>query len=258
VKDFYASQWIAMTSSVQVFVSVSAGSKAEITPQQRIEALDELRRMQEFCRDGGLDVSGIMAEMVEENFRTETRHEYVGNKLLELLQRMHDELSLRLVFQIPIAKAKYYKEKELFSAAVSLAFPSAIVDIEEAGKCFALGRNTACVFHLMRVMEVGLHVLGETLGDPIDAKTNPTWERILHKCDEELKKNYADRCSQWKAKGQFFSEATANLRAVKDAWRNPTLHVDISYDEDKAFDVWNAVRGFMKHLATELNETLEL
>ncbi len=31
---------------------------------------------------------------------------------------------------------------------------------------------------------------------------------------------------------------TANLRAVKDAWRNPTMHVDIDYDEEKATDVW--------------------
>jgi hypothetical protein len=44
------------------------------------------------------------------------------------------------------------------------------------------------------------------------------------------------------------------LRAVKDAWRNPTMHVRIAYDEEESRDVWNTVRVFMRHLATKLEE----
>jgi hypothetical protein len=36
---------------------------------------------------------------------------------------------------------------------VEIKFMSAIQDIEEAGKCLAMGRGTATVFHLMRVVE---------------------------------------------------------------------------------------------------------
>ena len=44
----------------------------------------------------------------------------------------------------------------LFSAPAQIAFPSAGMDIVEAGRCLALGRNNAAIYHLMQVAEVGL------------------------------------------------------------------------------------------------------
>ena len=44
------------------------------------------------------------------------------------------------------------------------------------------------------------------------------------------------------------------LPAVKDAWRNPTMHVRIDYTEEQALDIYGNVRGFMQHLATRLSE----
>ena len=42
--------------------------------------------------------------------------------------------------------------------------------------------------------------------------------------------------------------------AVKDAWRNPTMHVEITYTEEMALDVFRHVQAFMRHLATKLSE----
>ena len=114
--------------------------------------------------------------------------------------------------------------------------------------------NTACVFHLMRVMEHGLRVLGKSLNEPsLDPSRNPSWEVILRKCDEQLKLPIKDRCTEWKTDDLFFSTATANLRSVKNAWRNPTLHIERSYDEETALEVFNATKAFMRHLATKLS-----
>jgi hypothetical protein len=44
----------------------------------------------------------------------------------------------------------------------------------------------------------------------------------------------------------------AKLRAVKDAWRNPTVHLERNYDEKQAIAVFNAVGAFMRHLSTKL------
>ena len=167
-----------------------------------------------------------------------------------------DEMESALFSQVPHHLSSFYQStKPLFGENVHRNFPSAIIDIEEAGNSLALGRNTACVFHLMRVLEVGLRALGKSLNDPsLDPKKNPTWESILRRCDAELQKPYAQRSPEWQANPQFFSEATANLRAVKDAWRNPTLHIDLSYDEERARDVWNVVGAFLRHLATHLSE----
>jgi hypothetical protein len=144
---------------------------------------------------------------------------------------------------------------ELFGNDVASKFASVSNEIEEAAQCFALGRPTASVFHLMRTLEVGLRSLGKSLNDPsLDPRNNPSWEAILKKCDGELQKPNAQRSPEWLTDPAFYATATANLRAVKDAWRNPTMHVDIDYDSAKALDVWNSVRAFMRHLALKLSD----
>jgi hypothetical protein len=85
-------------------------------------------------------------------------------------------------------------------------------------------------------------------------KRNPSWDSILHKCREELGKPLAQRSPEWTVDESFFSGATGALMAVKDAWRNPTMHVEIHYDDEKALAVWYCVRTFMRHLATKLHE----
>ncbi|HTE83781.1 MAG TPA: hypothetical protein VK821_03540 [Dehalococcoidia bacterium] len=69
-----------------------------------------------------------------------------------------------------------------------------------------------------------------------------------------MDKPLGQRSPEWATDDPFFSGATAFLMAVKDAWRNPTVHVEINYDEEKALDVWNSVKAFMRHLATKLGE----
>jgi len=173
----------------------------------------------------------------------------------ELRGRVEDEMQEALFLFVEETKATLFNDKNLFGQDVTDHFPSATVDIEEAGKCLALSRATACVFHLMRVMEIGLRVLSATLNDPsLDPQRNPNWGAILGRCRAELAKPLAKRSPEWVADEHFLSEAAATLEAVKNAWRNPTMHVEISYDDDKALDVWNSVRAFMRHLATKLKE----
>ncbi len=175
------------------------------------------------------------------------------NEITILKKRIDDELKNVEFFSLEPGRSSFVSDPYLFGVKVFNRFPSAVLDVEEAGKCFAFSRFTACVFHLMRVVETGLRELGRSLNDPsLDPKTNPNWERILKRCDDELKKPHADRTPEWRNAPQFFAEATANLRAVKDAWRNPSLHVEISYDEDKCSELWNAVRAFMRHLGEGL------
>jgi len=176
-------------------------------------------------------------------------------QLFHLTESVHAELEAVLLLQVPVAKREFFEKKNLFGDEVANAFASASVDIEEAGKCFALERYTACVFHLMHVMEIGLRVLAATLNDPrLDPKKNPSWERILRRCREELEKKRENRAPEWAADDAFFSQATATLMAVKDAWRNPTMHVEINYTENQAEDVFNHVKAFMRLLATKLHD----
>lgn len=86
--------------------------------------------------------------------------EEIISKTTSLRETIKAELSTCLLVYIDPKLSELYAGKDLFGGAVTSSFPSAIDNIEEAGKCLSLDRGTASVFHLMRVMEVSLRVLG--------------------------------------------------------------------------------------------------
>jgi hypothetical protein len=205
----------------------------------------------------GYTASAATAGRMAETFKNKRPVTYYDLAILsrEFYGRLNDKMKATAFLSLSMRETEEYKNPLASWESVVGKYSSAILDIEEAGKCLALGRYTACVFHLMRLVECGLRSLGAALNDPrLDPKQNPSWETILRKCDKELQKPLKDRCIEWKTDEPFFSTATANLRAVKDAWRNPTMHVEKHYDGEEAREIYSATRAFMRHLASKLSE----
>jgi hypothetical protein len=240
----------------------------KITVPKLQELLHLLTKIESHCKPLDLTYSIRQIARIENSLQ---RGGYtlpnVCQMLIALRERVDDELAARIFFSVETHDLYLFRvteipgrmelklPRELFGDEVVGSFPSSLRDIEDASKTLAYGQGTACVFHLMRVLECGLRALAVSLNDSrINPKTNPSWENILSKCDEELQKPLAKRSAEWKTDEPFFSSATANLRAVKDAWRNPTMHVEIFYDPEMAKDVWHSSRAFMRHLATKLRE----
>ena len=74
----------------------------------------------------------------------EATYAELGDLNRDLVQRFHDELTASVFFSLDPTKRRYLLEPNLvFGEGVATAFPSAIPEIEEAGKCLALNRNTA-------------------------------------------------------------------------------------------------------------------
>jgi len=72
----------------------------------------------------------------------------------DLLNRISDELESSVFLKLDISdKQRYLYPTESWDKILDRFGDSITVDVEEAGKSLALGRNTACVFHLMRVTE---------------------------------------------------------------------------------------------------------
>ena len=90
------------------------------------------------------------AERIGEMLREGCDWKDYGIAAKELWQRLEDEMSHRLILQVEPLKAEYYEDPQPFGCEVCEAFPSAIVDLQEACTCYALGRNIACVMHLQR------------------------------------------------------------------------------------------------------------
>ena len=164
----------------------------------------------------------------------------------ELRNRLQDDLESQNFLYVPDDMALFYESAGvLFGETVIQRFPGIIDDAEGAGHCLALGEGTACVLHLMRVMEVGLKALSTSLGIPYA----PSWESHLGQIETKISEKYAQKTDEWKKHESFYRDVSGDLMTVKQAWRNPTMHVGRKYGGDEAKEIFNAVRSFMKRLA---------
>jgi hypothetical protein len=177
----------------------------------------------------------------------------------DLSQRMQDECSLHKFIALSIQDAAYiFPTQPLFGNDVELKYPSAAFEIDEAGKCYGLSRPTASVFHLMRVMEIGIRAVSRCLGIPDPVRpADRNWGNILKAIKNDLDAHGGQSPTKnWNnpTDRQFFEGAYASLDAVRVAWRNTTMHVENKYTADEAEHIYIAVRGFVRQLASRCDE----
>ena len=114
----------------------------------------------------------------------------------------------------------------------------------------ALSEWTACVFHLMRSVEVALREMAVRVGLPPDAMALENWKNILDQIEKKLREMESLPKSSEKARTiQELSSCAVQFRYFKDAWRNHVAHAHKSYDERDALEIWHHVRNVMSHIA---------
>src|SRR5437879_5446787 len=59
---------------------------------------------------------------------------------------------------------------QVTGSAIYSKFPDTAEEFQKAGRCFAYGENTACVFHLMRVVDFYLREVARSLNISYDAR----------------------------------------------------------------------------------------
>lgn len=260
---FYAHKFFNISSTLSILEHTLIDDDGQaLTPTAEFcaDVTKRLISMREECLAADLTFSvrqvDRVLQILQQTNMNVVLHANLAGAIQSLAVRIQDELQGLLVIHIPRDREPFYSDpRGQFGKSTLDRFPSVVGEVESAGKCYATGNYTASVFHLMRVMECGLRVLGESLRDPnLNQAHNPNWGTILRRCDDELRKPALQRSVGWREEERFYAEATANLRAVKDAWRNPTMHVDQAYDCEQALAVFNAVKGFMRHLAKKLTD----
>lgn len=167
----------------------------------------------------------------------------------EIGRAIDREMKLHLFMYIPNERANCYKTyirasmgegQYLFGRDVMLKFTSMSCDIEEAGTCFAVARYTACVFHLMRVMEMAVQEFGGKLG--VSLAIEKEWQTIIGNIRTELNNKFPKHKDPDRIK---FESILAHLESVKIAWRNPTMHPKATYTQEEAKDIIHTVKIFM-------------
>jgi hypothetical protein len=235
-----------------------SGERAELIGRQEAEDMERL--INDIDRAFAPQYLGASLQALLDLYRSAqsqrtTLYQFAMNfaafrKLLE------DDLRSVLLLVVEPAKRPFYESVEPFGPEVEAAFPSAKSELIEACNCYALDRNDACVFHLMRALEKPLLALCAELH--IDCEGEP-WGRIIERIEKAIGE-FAKRPRKDEPrkidKLQFYSEAAKEFRYFKDAWRNCTAHQSEreSFTEKDAARIMGHVRDFMQRLSKRLSE----
>jgi hypothetical protein len=166
---------------------------------------------------------------------------FIDQNFNELKERIQDELEGKVFYAFSKDTEYLLADAPLFGEEVGDKFPKATEDISEAGKCLALERSTASVFHLMRAMELAVQALYTAIG--LMGNPEREWGKLLsdiHGAIEKMDKG--PKRDEWSA-------THTHLYHVKQTWRNDVMHPKQTYTPDEAKAVFDAVRSFMQHLA---------
>ena len=185
----------------------------------------------------------------------------VYSNIVSLSQALEVALKERIAFIYPKDKGSVFYRWSEDWGDVRKQFPSAVPDIISGVDCYALGHNTACVFHMSRIAEIGLRAIGRERGiSKLDKKSYTiewaTWGEIIgeiEKRTEEIRlKN--KRGSNKEAASQFYNSIISDVRAIQSMYRDPSMHFRDLYDDGEAQSAMFRARSFMTMLAGKLSE----
>lgn len=226
----------------------------------RKKAIAHLQGVEPQFRTIGLEIAAETAkEVIGELQKDKERSvEWLIGRVDCIEKIAEKELKQKAFFYIPPEKMKYWpKQMEpfAFGKTVGDRFPSTTFDANSAAFSLATTLSTAAVFHLMRVLESGLVVIGKPF-DVSLAHTN--WAPAIELLERKIREMHKDPV--WKAmpdckdQQEFYAQAVNYLAIVKDAWRNYTMHVRAKYNEDEAELIFLNVKAFMCKLAERFSE----
>jgi hypothetical protein len=234
---------------------------AMLDDRARTKALNSLGHVEQQFSELALRISAETVKEVMLALQSETSsHNFQW--LIEQIRAIHKladkEMKDKTFFYVPAERTKFFpttNKTHIFGEAVGKAFPSAAYDISEAGTCLALARGTACVFHVMRVLEIGLAALGNKFGVSL---ANTNWGPAIDQIERKIKGMRGDPAwsvlPDCKQQQEFYAQAASHFGILKDAWRNYTMHVRGFYTEEQAVQIFENAKSFMQKLAERLSE----
>lgn len=248
----------SFVDSLEALGSIEAALQGAVDPLKPPHAQDRQRLLALLDRfDGQVKVLGArltsmqLDRLVEALQGNTISWKGIVEHIEHIRSRMSDELSLINLYVMDPSRAAYYAPAEpRFGDEIDAKFKSANADVEGAGRCLAVGEATACVLHLMRVMECGLKALARALKIPYA----PSWESYLKQISDKIALPRKKKGKAWIKKEVYFRDLSGDLVSVKQAWRNPTMHADRRYDIEQAEEIYRAVRTFMKRVASRMDE----
>jgi hypothetical protein len=232
---------------------------AVLIPTDFVILLDQLKGLKTHCDELDLAVSGQLIELAASHLRRcQAANVAVGwswmtHQIDFLTNAFQAELKKRTFLALPAARAEYYSITTLsFGETMLTSFPSSATELKEASRCFALGLDTASVFHSMRALETPLTALAKSLGVSHEYEN---WKTIIDRIESKIPElEQLPKGDEKSALFQFCSEAAKEFRYFREAWRNHVMHARGVYEYSDGLKTLRHARDFVEHLATKFSD----
>jgi hypothetical protein len=249
---------------------IEGGDRDTLIPKDRVER--QLVPLLAYARRqcAAIEIQPAISR-IDEHFSVALRlgatYDVLFNQSRTLRETIESELKYRRFAFVPTVRAEKLDNIDKDWTKVQNQFPSAKDDIRDAVECYALDKNTAAVFHAMRVVEWGLRALCISLGFrrlkrtfkksggavsyiPIEYSE---WENILNQLQNRIdaKLNKIKRGSIKQARQEFYYPVLQDIRGIRDAWRNHVMHTRQQYEPTDVDAILEHVKRLMTTLATK-------
>lgn len=160
-----------------------------IDGKARDKALSSLEAVETHCRHVGMTITADMAKDLIDTLRGGAKQsfDWLINQTDTIERLAEKELKGKLFLYIPPERAKFWPTRtdpHPFGNVVAEKFPSVAYDVENSALCLATMRSTAAVFHLMRVVEIGLSILGRVFDVSL---TRTNWAPAISEIERKIK-----------------------------------------------------------------------
>jgi hypothetical protein len=190
--------------------------------------------------------------------------------LLETLRRQIEvQIQGEAFFHYRREDARLLVQSEKEWEPILAAFPSIKPEFTAGIDCFAIGHNTACIFHMMRMAEFGLRIMARERGIHSVRGNKPIeyamWGEVIgavQKAIDDLRVAKGNKSPLTVKKRQnreiavaFYSGIIGDMQALLALYRDRTMHFRASYDKGEAYSAMRRVEEMMTLMASKLSET---
>ncbi len=247
---------------IEIVRNISRAEDVYIDPDNFVE---DKKSIDTLNKEAWLDVSSTLAEMsgmasVFDKPEVAAVLEDYANREIPLSQ---DSFYIALDFFMKAMEGStviflndgmhtHYMQMYYFEVEVEDAFPSAGPDIQDCGSAYALGLYTSSVFHALRALEIPLVLIANKFG----VTRFDNWNQALNQVEALVRdRDNSKKIPDWENTKDFYTDAINHLFAVKNAWRNYTMHNKLRFAQSEAELIIISVKAFMQKAAKVVQET---
>src|SRR5215204_5907005 len=188
--EFNLSKFVRYSDTLLALQREIEGHEGEVlTQEERLRCASVVQQIEIFLVECEIDTGRCFDRIKTKLHNPEAAKTKLSALILELRNRISDGINKHIFMYIPMKQAEYHNHSALFGQDVRNKFPKANKEITEAGNCYAAGNNTACVFHLMRAVELGVRPLVKHLKVGLQRPVELCeWGQIVRGLEDAIKK----------------------------------------------------------------------